>query len=505
MFYSEYVLAKKGPLGKVWLAAHWNKKLTRAMIAKSDVVEACMSIIKPTAPLALRTSGHLLLGVVRIHDSKQKTLMNDCSEALIKIKLAFRPGLVDLPISSMQASYSAITLQESFQDFDADQPLLLENIEEAIMPAPGLASKITLREKPFAGGVEDTRADEEAAPFFTEHGLHDMSAEQGRDADLTRDVSLGLDQSMDRFGGAGVKDTEMPELNERREDEMAMEFDAAPMPDMSAISPMQISTLATPTMKQRRAGKRKQLADAETEIKGANIRARLNPDGTNDITRTPFDPDNLTLTYDRVPASRTSAIDDNMEAAFLTPNTTGWSARMRNVLTRNLCCETVIAKATRKEKKKPIAEPEEAPIVSEVPEFNTGMEFEAPPFNPDETFGAGGDHTVSGMDASAISAFADVSAISASQPATSEVTAQEFESVSRSKRTQKMTENLRTAFEKSDELSYSDMTHRQNRRVAAACLFELLVLATDGAIKVSQPEPYGDITIKATAQFPVLA
>lgn len=87
MFYSEYVLAKKGPLGKVWLAAHWNKKLTRAMIAKSDVIEACQSIIKPAAPLALRTSGHLLLGVVRIHDSKQKSLMNDCSEALIKIKV----------------------------------------------------------------------------------------------------------------------------------------------------------------------------------------------------------------------------------------------------------------------------------------------------------------------------------------------------------------------------------------------------------------------------------
>jgi cohesin complex subunit SCC1 len=87
MFYSEYVLAKKGPLGKVWLAAHWNKKLTRAMIAKSDVIEACQSIMKPPAPLALRTSGHLLLGVVRIHDSKQKSLMNDCSEALIKIKV----------------------------------------------------------------------------------------------------------------------------------------------------------------------------------------------------------------------------------------------------------------------------------------------------------------------------------------------------------------------------------------------------------------------------------
>ena len=90
MFYSEFVLAKKSPLGNVWLAAHWTKKLTSAMIAKSDVVEACNSIIHPAAPLALRTSGHLLLGVVRIHDSKQKVLMTDCSNALVKIKVCMQ-------------------------------------------------------------------------------------------------------------------------------------------------------------------------------------------------------------------------------------------------------------------------------------------------------------------------------------------------------------------------------------------------------------------------------
>mmetsp|Transcript_34292 Transcript_34292/g.77518 ORF Transcript_34292/g.77518 Transcript_34292/m.77518 type:complete len:109 (-) Transcript_34292:1235-1561(-) len=26
MFYSQIILAKKGPLGKIWLAAHWDKK-----------------------------------------------------------------------------------------------------------------------------------------------------------------------------------------------------------------------------------------------------------------------------------------------------------------------------------------------------------------------------------------------------------------------------------------------------------------------------------------------
>jgi cohesin complex subunit SCC1 len=139
MFYSEFVLAKKSPLGHVWLAAHWTKKLTPAMIARSDVVEACNSIIKPPAPLALRTSGHLLLGVVRIHDSKQKVLMSDCSNALVKIKacladtlashwrqVAFRPGAVDMPVGNTAAAFNAITLPETLTDFDSAFPLDLE-------------------------------------------------------------------------------------------------------------------------------------------------------------------------------------------------------------------------------------------------------------------------------------------------------------------------------------------------------------------------------------------
>jgi len=40
--------------------------------------------------MALRTSGHLLLGVVRIYNRKAKYLLADCNEAFVKIKMAFR-------------------------------------------------------------------------------------------------------------------------------------------------------------------------------------------------------------------------------------------------------------------------------------------------------------------------------------------------------------------------------------------------------------------------------
>jgi hypothetical protein len=67
--------------------------------------------------LALRTSGHLLLGVCRIYSRKVKYLLADCNEAFVKIKLAFRPGLIDLPKEKQQASVDAITLPEKFPDF----------------------------------------------------------------------------------------------------------------------------------------------------------------------------------------------------------------------------------------------------------------------------------------------------------------------------------------------------------------------------------------------------
>lgn len=50
------------------------------------IVVVTDSIINPEAPLALRLSGQLLLGVVRIYSRKINYLYSDCNEALVKIK-----------------------------------------------------------------------------------------------------------------------------------------------------------------------------------------------------------------------------------------------------------------------------------------------------------------------------------------------------------------------------------------------------------------------------------
>lgn len=61
-------------------------------------VTAIVSLDVSTVPTALRHSGQLLLGVARIYSKKAKYLMDDCTEALVKIKLAFRSGVVSVEI-----------------------------------------------------------------------------------------------------------------------------------------------------------------------------------------------------------------------------------------------------------------------------------------------------------------------------------------------------------------------------------------------------------------------
>jgi cohesin complex subunit SCC1 len=80
------------------------------------------SILFPDVPIALRLSSHLLLGVVRIYSRKVNYLFHDCSEALLKIKQAFRSTAVDLPPEESTAPYHSITLPETFHLDDFELP-----------------------------------------------------------------------------------------------------------------------------------------------------------------------------------------------------------------------------------------------------------------------------------------------------------------------------------------------------------------------------------------------
>ncbi|XP_008788164.2 sister chromatid cohesion 1 protein 4-like [Phoenix dactylifera] len=122
MFYSQFILAKKGPLGTIWIAAHLERKLRKNQVADTDIGVSVDSILFPEVPIALRLSSHLLLGVVRIYSRKVNYLFHDCSEALLKIKQAFRSTAVDLPPEESTAPYHSITLPETFHLDDFELP-----------------------------------------------------------------------------------------------------------------------------------------------------------------------------------------------------------------------------------------------------------------------------------------------------------------------------------------------------------------------------------------------
>lgn len=125
MFYSETLLAKNGPLARVWLASNMERQLSKQNIISEKLETKVKAIIGTNqAPMALRMSGQLLLGVVRIYSRKARYLLDDCSEALVKIKMAFRPGNVDLPSNQTHtANPDALILPDTITELDLFAPL----------------------------------------------------------------------------------------------------------------------------------------------------------------------------------------------------------------------------------------------------------------------------------------------------------------------------------------------------------------------------------------------
>ncbi|GJN35102.1 hypothetical protein PR202_gb23835 [Eleusine coracana subsp. coracana] len=125
MFYSHTILARKSPLGTVWIAAHLERKIKKPQIDGIDIPSYAESIMFPEVPIALRLSGHLLLGLVRIYSWKVNYLFQDCNRMVTTIRTAFASVQVDLPVGADHAPFESITLPATLNldDLDLDDAL----------------------------------------------------------------------------------------------------------------------------------------------------------------------------------------------------------------------------------------------------------------------------------------------------------------------------------------------------------------------------------------------
>ncbi|KAB8303256.1 hypothetical protein EYC80_004699 [Monilinia laxa] len=198
MFYSETLLSKTGPLARVWLSANLERKLSKNHILQASVKDSVEAIVTPNqAPMALRLSGQLLLGVVRIYSRKARYLLDDCNEALIKIKMAFRlSGNNDIPAGLHMPSRDALMLPDMLTEGD--------NLEMPPMPdASFLLSQLdedsTLGRKRRGASRDINLQDEFNNSQFLQNSVEDNNGEEDELAlePLDDDLDLGLDFGLD--------------------------------------------------------------------------------------------------------------------------------------------------------------------------------------------------------------------------------------------------------------------------------------------------------------------
>ncbi|KAL7803560.1 Rec8 like domain-containing protein [Trichoderma aethiopicum] len=239
MFYSETLLQKTGPLARVWLSANLERKLSKNHILQSNVTDSVEAIITPNqAPMALRLSGQLLLGVVRIYQRKTRYLLDDCNEAMMKIKMAFRSsGNNDLAANLQVTNREALLLPDRITPYDnlelpppPDASWLLSQVEDASSTQVGRKGRVSntrdinLQEdfdnsQYLQSGMtmdEDALAPMDDLELELDFGI-DMdggpSIEMGRDAPAARSIEDDVFSELDILPrskeGAGPDDTTM--------------------------------------------------------------------------------------------------------------------------------------------------------------------------------------------------------------------------------------------------------------------------------------------------------
>ncbi|MCJ1413693.1 sister chromatid cohesion protein 1 [Xylographa parallela] len=211
MFYSETLLSKTGPLARVWLSANLEKKLNKTHIIQSSIESSVKAIVdEGGAPMALRLSGQLLLGVVRIYSRKARYLMDDCNDALLRIKMAFRPGNLDMPVNT-QIPNPGLNMPEAIAE-----PEILPMLDESLLNTQPMDIDFgtndnnplswTSQLRSDSPSIEQGRNAPEERPILYEDDLDldfDMtdepSIEIGRDAPPPRSVVGDLISEDDKF------------------------------------------------------------------------------------------------------------------------------------------------------------------------------------------------------------------------------------------------------------------------------------------------------------------
>lgn len=220
------VLTRQGPLAHVWLAANYDKKLSKHQLLGADLVRTSELIMNQRihqlqttnednaegmngAAITLRVSGHLILGVVRIYSRKTKYLLDDVNEVLFKLKNAFkyntgvnvgqgssRSTVNAAPQKIMLSDLSSVTLKDQVTEFD-----LLYQHDLDFDEDPGNSQVNTLfSQVSGVNSVNDRSVDMDQSIEIPRYRDSSMLATHDNDDDIELDFDLDQrdDNELDR-------------------------------------------------------------------------------------------------------------------------------------------------------------------------------------------------------------------------------------------------------------------------------------------------------------------
>ncbi|GKV07927.1 hypothetical protein SLEP1_g19624 [Rubroshorea leprosula] len=142
MFYSHCLLTRKGPLGAIWVAAYYFKKLKKTQVFETDIPSSVDKILQDQFEvLTYRVLAYLLLGIVRIYSRKVEYLYHDCNEVLVQIKDFVVQKKDKAQTEILRTPYFSITLPKSFELDAFDLGILEDANEHNVRPQEDITLK----------------------------------------------------------------------------------------------------------------------------------------------------------------------------------------------------------------------------------------------------------------------------------------------------------------------------------------------------------------------------
>ncbi|EOA16030.1 hypothetical protein CARUB_v10004158mg [Capsella rubella] len=223
MFYSQCLVSRKGPLGAIWVAAYFFKKLKKAQVKATHIPSSVDEILqKELDALTYRVLAYLLLGVVRIYSKKVDFLFDDCNKALIGVKEFVakernrEETAVPLPAS---AGCFSIVLPRSFEldAFELDLGILEDFHGGNVKPQEDITLKDGSQETERMDMYSMERFDMDEDLMFTFHETFSANQNESKHESFAHDMDMDAEYVRDTTEEASVKVVEVEPLDESLE------------------------------------------------------------------------------------------------------------------------------------------------------------------------------------------------------------------------------------------------------------------------------------------------